>query len=165
MAQTVYRNGALHMAWYADNPSDGFLNTPRIHIARVPLTLSSDQSLQLSASPAAGYRAAWLEQAEPSFLIDTHSTIAVNAAGDELIAFVRGGGNRLMYVKWRSGDAAPSPEVNVWSRPHPPFLEPPLKIDYAWAAVDPADDLSFWFAHRVKQPDGSAGTLVVSVTP
>jgi hypothetical protein len=39
----------------------------------------------------------------------------------------------------------------------------PLKIDYTWAVVDPVDDLTFWFAHVAKKPDGSRETVVVRV--
>lgn len=166
MARSVFRGGYLYMAWEADDPSDSY-DTLRVRTLRTTLSMSRD-FLSLGNMRAPTYRSAWLgKTGSGSWEVDdSHPAIAVNGAGDVLVAFSRARGEQLLYVIWRKYDPAPSPEIVVRARAKPDFQNP-LKIDYAWAVVDPVADPAgkhpFWFAHVAKKPDGSAETAVVRV--
>jgi hypothetical protein len=160
MARTVYRAGYLFMAWEVDDPSDS-TTTFRVRTLRHRFLGFGPMT---NTSPGSSQRASWIGKATPAAfdVDDVKPAIAVNARGDAIVAFSRAGGEQLLFVIWPAESAAPSPEVVVRARPQPDFRVP-LKIDYAWAVVDPVDDLTFWFAHLAKKLDGSRETVVVRV--
>ena len=163
MARTVYRAGFLYTTWEAVEPTPEGYQIFRVRTARIPIALSGNTlSLPLSA-PA--YRHSWLgkQTLGSAFHDDRHPSLAVNSAGDLMVAWHRAGGEQVLYSVWRAGNVPPGPEVIVHSRTNPDYM--PSRVDYAWAVTDPLDDLTWWFAHNGKRSNGTPETLVVRVRP
>lgn len=163
MARTVYRGGFLYTAWDAVEPTPEGFEILRVRTARIPLAQSGGAlSIPLTA-PA--YRHAWLGKQTPGSSLhnDGPAALAVNAAGDLLVAWHRSGGEQVLYSVWRAEATTPGAEVTVHARANPDHQ--PSRVDYAWAVTDPVDDLAWWFAHNGKNNNGAPETLVVRVPP
>jgi hypothetical protein len=89
----------------------------------------------------------------------------VNAAGDVMTGYVRRLSEtqlQVRYALWRSKAESPNPSLAI-DVDAATFGTAGGKVDYAWAVVDPADDLTFWLAHDYRWSAAGNNTVLVRI--